>query len=61
MKEIMCDKCKIPLAEARTNFRYLSHELHAVVLKCPSCGLVFLSEEMVRDRILKVEMTLEDK
>jgi hypothetical protein len=61
MKEIMCDKCKLPLEKAKTSFRYLNHELHADILKCPSCGQVFVSEEMVKDKIQKVEMSLEDK
>jgi RNase P subunit RPR2 len=61
MKKIICDKCKIPLEKARTNFKYLDHEMHADVLRCSSCGQVYLSEEMVKDRIIKVETALEDK
>jgi uncharacterized protein with PIN domain len=61
MKEMICDKCKIPLEKARTNFKYLNHEMHADVLRCPACGQVYLSEEMVKQRIVKVETSLEDK
>ena len=61
MKEIICVKCNEPLIKSRTNFEYLNHEMHADVLKCPSCGQVYLSEDMVKDRILKVETSIEDK
>jgi len=61
MKEIICDKCKIPLKKAKVSFRYLGFEVHADVLKCPSCGQVFVSEEMVREKVRKVEMSVEDK
>jgi len=61
MEKIICVKCNIPLEKSKTNFKYLNHEMHADVLKCPSCGQVYLSEEMVKDRIVKVETSLEDK
>jgi uncharacterized protein with PIN domain len=61
MNKIVCAKCNVELEKDRTNFRYLGHELHADVLKCPSCGQVYLSEEMVKDRIVKAESSLEDK
>ena len=59
--KISCAKCHGRLQEARVNFRYLKHEMHADVLKCPSCGQVYLSEKMVKDRIVRVELSLEDK
>ena len=61
MKEILCVKCNQKLVKDRTNFKYLNHEMHADVLKCPSCGQVYISEEMVRNKIMKVETSLEDK
>jgi predicted RNA-binding Zn-ribbon protein involved in translation (DUF1610 family) len=61
LKEIICCKCNIPLEKGRVEFNYLGHDMHADVLKCPSCGQVFISEEMVETRITQVETSLEDK
>jgi len=61
MEEIICVKCKIPLVKGKAFFKYLGHNFQAEVMECPSCGRVFLSEEMVNNKIRKVETSLEDK
>jgi uncharacterized OB-fold protein len=31
------------------------------LLRCPSCGQVYIPEEMVREKILEVEQIMEEK
>ena len=58
---LMCDRCQVELAPADVHFRYLDHNFRHKVLRCPSCGQVYLTEELVNDRIRQVESTLEEK
>jgi len=59
--DLICVKCGVALVEEKTELRYLGHSVNVVTLKCPSCGQVCFSEELVRGRISEAEMTLEDK
>lgn len=61
MKDIICSKCNVPLEISKARFVYLERELHADVPKCPVCGQIYLSEQIVREKIAKVEKTVEDK
>ena len=58
---LVCGACQVRLAEAKANFDYMSHTFSAEVPRCPKCGQVYLSEELVKGRIAQVEMELEDK
>ena len=58
---LVCDLCKIRLEETKTTFRYMSHTFTAEVPRCPKCGQVYLSAELVNGRIAQVETELEDK
>ena len=60
-KKLFCYKCQKELEMKKTNFTYLGHSFFTDVPKCPECGLVFISEELVKGRISEVEMQLEDK
>ena len=61
MKDIICSKCNVPLEMTKCKFRYLNLEFNSEVPRCPVCGQVYLSEELVTDRIQKVEANLEEK
>lgn len=61
MKDLVCSKCNVPLKLEKCKFRYLGFEFNSEVPRCPECGLVYLSEELVKDRMQKVEANLEDK
>lgn len=61
MAELICVKCKAVLEERQTEVRYLGHSLKFIALRCPKCGQVCLSEDLVRKQISEAEMTLEDK
>lgn len=58
---LQCNRCKVPLTLARANFSYLNRTLQHEVLRCPNCGQVYLPEDLVRDKMLKVEASLEEK
>ena len=58
---LICNICLCPLEEKRVDFEYLVHTFFAVAPRCPVCGQVYLSEELVRGRVAEVEMELEDK
>lgn len=60
-RNLVCCKCQKELEMKRTDFTYLGHVFYTEVPRCPECGQVYISEEMVRDRISEVEMQLEDK
>jgi hypothetical protein len=44
-----------------TQFNYLKRSFRHKALRCPSCGQVFIPEELARGRMRDVEKTLEDK
>ncbi|TEB14679.1 hypothetical protein Psfp_02724 [Pelotomaculum sp. FP] len=59
--ELVCAKCNVPLAPAKTTFVYLKHEFYADLPRCPVCGQVFVSEELTTGKMAEVETQLEDK
>lgn len=60
-KKLICAACNCSLVKKRVDFEYLTHTFFADALRCPSCGQVYLSEELVKGRVAEVEMELEDK
>jgi len=60
-QKLVCSLCNLELETADTNFSYLGHSFRAQTPRCPGCGQVFVSEELVKGRIAEVEMELEDK
>lgn len=60
-KKLICYKCQKELELKKTEFTYLGHTFFHEVPRCPQCGLVYISEELVKSRISEVEMQLEDK
>ncbi len=58
---LICLKCNAPLAPGKTSFVYLKHHFTAEVPKCPQCGQVYISEELVLGKVAQVETELEDK
>ncbi len=57
---LKCNKCKVELIMADVHFSYLEHNFRHKVLRCPECGQVYLSEELVA-RVKEVEANFEDK
>lgn len=57
----MCDRCNVELAAAELHFSYLEHDFHHKVMRCPSCGQVYLPEDLVNGKVKQLETTLEEK
>lgn len=57
----MCDKCQKALVSQKVKVRYLEGNFEVELLKCPSCNMVFISEDLALGKILEVEKSLEDK
>ncbi len=56
-----CAACGVPLATGKVMVAYLGSAYPVELLKCPSCGLVFIPEELALGKMLEVEKSLEDK
>ena len=61
MAVLTCAKCNMPLVKEKTVFQYMGYEVSEDLPRCPSCGQIFLDEELVRGRMTEVETELEDK
>lgn len=59
--KMICCQCNKELELIKTDFTYLGHSFFTEVPRCPQCGQVFISEELVKGRISEVEMQMEDK
>jgi hypothetical protein len=60
-EKLICCKCNVPLELIKTNFKYMRHGFAVEVPKCPQCGQVYISEELVKSKVVAVEQLLEDK
>ena len=60
-KVILCFRCQVELAEQKTRFTYLGREFDALMMKCPQCGQLYISEETAKGRMFETEKLLEGK
>ncbi|SDE57366.1 DVU_1557 family redox protein [Sporomusa acidovorans] len=58
---LVCLKCNVALEPRKASFNYLGFTFNTELPRCPVCGQVFLSEELVKGKVAEVEMSLEDK
>ena len=58
---LICDKCKVNMEEQEVQFSYLNRSFRHKVDRCPKCGQVCISEELVKGRMSEVEELLEEK
>jgi hypothetical protein len=57
----ICQKCDLLMVKKDTGFTYLGNTFRASVLRCPTCGIVYIPEKLARGRIKEVEMMMEEK
>ena len=57
----MCDKCQKALVLEKVKVRYLEGNFEVELLKCPTCKMVFISDNLAMGKMLEVEKGLEDK
>lgn len=56
-----CAACGVPLQPGKVMISYLGSAYPVDLLKCPSCGQVFIPEELALGKMAEVEKSLEDK
>jgi len=56
-----CGKCGAELQPMKVNLTYLEGNFEVELLKCPSCGMVLITEDLATGKMLEVEKSLEDK
>jgi len=56
-----CAACGALLVPGKVMVSYLGSAYPVDLLKCPSCGLVYIPEELVLGKMAEVEKSLEDK
>ena len=62
MSNLVCSKCNLPLELREISIDYLDYHFdNEKVPRCPKCGLIYISEELVNGKVTKLEILLEDK
>ena len=61
MEQWVCKKCNRKLEPRATAFEYMGRKFTMDLPRCPSCGLVHISEDIVVNKIAAAEMALEEK
>ena len=59
--DLVCAACDLPLEMGKVEATYLGQRFPVELPRCPSCGFVYVSEELALGKMLKVEQALEDK
>jgi hypothetical protein len=57
----LCAKCGVPLEMRKVEVSYMGSKYPVDLPRCPSCGLVFIPEELALGKMAEVEKLLEDK
>lgn len=57
----VCSKCGAELEEKKVKLKYLGKDFEVELLKCPSCNLVLITEDLAQGKMKEVEKNLEDK
>ena len=59
--KIICERCQLPLAKAKTKLMYQGVKFDADLLSCPQCRQTFVPEDLALGKMHELEITLEDK
>ena len=57
----VCSSCGQPLVKGKVDISYLGNSFPVELLKCPTCDMVFIPEELALGKMNEVEKALEDK
>ena len=58
---LFCYRCNLPLVSEKVFLSYLRSTFPTQLLKCPKCGLVYISEKTALTKAAEVEKTVEEK
>lgn len=56
-----CCRCSQAMEVGPVQLSYLGNSFTLDLPRCPSCGLILISEELATGRMAEVERVLEDK
>lgn len=56
-----CEKCQEKLTAGKVTVAYLGNRFVTDLPVCPSCGQVYISEDLATGKMAEVEQLLEDK
>jgi len=59
--EMQCGLCRRPLEPATIQVSYLGNAFPVELLRCPTCGQVYIPEDLALGKMAEVEKMLEDK
>lgn len=57
----VCGKCQRPMELRKVSVTYMDGSFPVDLPVCPSCGQVFVPEELALGKMAEVEKALEDK
>lgn len=57
----ICERCNKSLEQQKVKMRYLNANFEVELMKCPSCNMVLIEEDLALGKMLDVEKGLEDK
>ncbi len=58
---LKCDRCDVFMEPMDATFKYLGRSFKHKILRCPSCGQIYIPEDLAKGRMAEVEKNLEDK
>jgi uncharacterized Zn finger protein len=59
--KLICKKCQQDMVLGKVTVTYLGATFPIELLRCPSCGLVYVPESLATGKMEQVEQSLEDK
>jgi uncharacterized OB-fold protein len=59
--KLVCQKCQQEMTMGKVIVSYLGAKFPIELLKCPSCGLIYVPESLATGKMEQVEQSLEDK
>jgi uncharacterized Zn finger protein len=60
-RKLVCNKCQQEMAMAEVSATYLGANFEIELMKCPSCGLVYVPDSLATGKMEQLELSLEDK
>lgn len=60
-QKMKCNRCKCDLEEMEIYISYLERNFSHKAPRCPKCGQVYISEDLVNGKISDLEKALEEK
>jgi ribosomal protein S27AE len=59
--EWQCGKCGVALEMGTVEVAYMGSKYPVELPRCPSCGIVFIPEQLATGKMAQIEQLLEDK